>query len=564
MEQLKELGANNAKDAIEKGELIAKMEQYQNKQQQNIDALTEAQKGNALTPQNRWDSAACHKDLTLIGRRLTVQFTEKKWGYRNVFAKESIPKNPFGIFYFEVTIVEKRDNDSNIHIGLATKQMPLDKCLGFYKGTYAYGSWGTFMGHAIESRAPGVGTPPAFGVGDVIRCGVNLATRQIIYTKNGQRLATAGLFVNSAAELFPCVSLRAGTKIKANFGSSNTADEIFICDDIWYGVFALLGPFDIGLKMALISDRLDALMDVHFKSRKWSLGRLQIRRAIGGNGAQIVNLSDERQPIPQGPIPNSVIGFEVVEISYVDQTVIEFLQRIRRLFDSSGTNVNIEINYGHQNRSWQIIWHRIWPLINDNICGFSVSPPDLERLRQFSPTVFCDCPKLRVISFDGIPKFPADDSAGASSEQALAKWLHTPRGDGLPKMLCCGVYSEEMEALKRSFVNASEPVNFIIRFWSEYDDYTASFELKNTLTGERLTLAWRRGKKWLELLLVRCPIKQKKEEEDKWAKWEKETIEFDWDNQWNRISIRFNDSGDIGDGMFDENDDPSEPRPTSE
>uniref|UniRef100_A0A914HD12 B30.2/SPRY domain-containing protein n=1 Tax=Globodera rostochiensis TaxID=31243 RepID=A0A914HD12_GLORO len=207
-----------------KGELSAKMEQYQNKQQQNIDALTETQMGNGLIPQqNRWDSTACHDELALIEPdRLIVQYTGENLTWRSIVAERPISKNNFGIFYYEVWILAK---EGAIHIGLGTKQMPLGTPVGWCKGSYAYASPGYFLGHAADGcrgrffgGRPYIERKPKFGVGDVIGCGVDLATRQIIYTKNGKRLKTTGLLAPFAGELFPCVSLcYPGDKIEANF-----------------------------------------------------------------------------------------------------------------------------------------------------------------------------------------------------------------------------------------------------------------------------------------------------------------------------------------------------------
>ncbi|KAL3092629.1 hypothetical protein niasHS_007838 [Heterodera schachtii] len=211
---------------------------------------------------NGWDATICHKDIEISGQsQLTVNCKGNGFGWHSVFAKFPISKccRPL-MFYFEMKVTKL---ESFASIGFATKEMPLDGAIGQHLNSYGYRSDGSFGCNGISrpykmafgtmpmpfNRAIGqqrdrryvgsanwpfplefVSVPmpsdgalafqsPAFSTGDVVGCGVCLATRQIFLTKNGRRIDDSSFFTTTPINsLFPCVSLWTGDKIEANFG----------------------------------------------------------------------------------------------------------------------------------------------------------------------------------------------------------------------------------------------------------------------------------------------------------------------------------------------------------
>ncbi|KAI3410938.1 hypothetical protein GPALN_003021 [Globodera pallida] len=211
-------------------------------------------------------------------------------------------------------------------------------------------------------------------------------------------------------------------------------------------------------------------------------------------------------PIPKQPVPASLRGFNRIYILHIDHNVIAFLHRIRCLFNGGiGLSLGIwpEVPFS-PNRCWNVFGQEIWPLLLPYISSFNICVGHhFSNLRHFiSPTILRDCAHLRWVyaspSLDRlfpVLEHPADDGPEASPAQALFKWLHTARADGLPKVLNwlemehTRTASRAVEILKQEFLNASSTsgVSYIVYFQCS-SRKIEPFVLENAQTREQLTL----------------------------------------------------------------------------
>ncbi|KAL3117412.1 hypothetical protein niasHT_000163 [Heterodera trifolii] len=122
----------------------------------------------------------------------------------------------------KINELEKQQKEHWMSFGFAVKQQnKLDGTIRTRNGTYAIDSDGKIW---INGKEKGINDEYCYGEGDTMGIGVNLATRQIIFTKNGHRLDSSGLLVASSFgddSFHPFVSLHdSGDKIEANFGAN--------------------------------------------------------------------------------------------------------------------------------------------------------------------------------------------------------------------------------------------------------------------------------------------------------------------------------------------------------
>ncbi|KAM0135056.1 hypothetical protein ACHAP3_005146 [Botrytis cinerea] len=123
-----------------------------------------------------------------------------------------------GIYYFEVTVLSRKREDSSIGIGFSTKKIPLSRLPGWEPDSWAYHG---DDGHGYAGASIGKTYGPSFSTEDVIGCGVNFSTGVAFFTKNGDQLGIAFRDVTGRGELFPSVGMKKpGEHIRVNFGQS--------------------------------------------------------------------------------------------------------------------------------------------------------------------------------------------------------------------------------------------------------------------------------------------------------------------------------------------------------
>ncbi|KAL3091082.1 hypothetical protein niasHS_005045 [Heterodera schachtii] len=208
--------------ADELEQILGRIGELEKKQQNEQGTSSTTEENGDSNPPNDycWDVNACSKDIEITGEKcLSVHSKGIENGCRSVFAKHSFSLNNYcsGIFYYEITA--KKIN-RGFNFGFAVKHYPqmLDEII-YRSGTFAYSSYGNFC---INGKWKNRTSEYSYRAGDVVGFGVNLATRQIIFTKNGQLLDTTNYFISqcfsAASPLIPFVSLYSfGDKIEANF-----------------------------------------------------------------------------------------------------------------------------------------------------------------------------------------------------------------------------------------------------------------------------------------------------------------------------------------------------------
>ncbi|RFU34198.1 hypothetical protein B7463_g2112, partial [Scytalidium lignicola] len=170
---------------------------------------------------SKWNTHDKHSGLEVLSDGLEVKFASAKSAtdrdHEACAIRADYPMPPqCGIYYFEVTILSRKREESSIGIGFSSKNVPLSRIPGWEPDSWAYHG---DDGQSFCCQSTGKHYGPPFSAGDVVGCGVNFRTGSAFFTKNGDHLGTA--FREIKGKLFPSIGMKkSGEHIRVNFGQT--------------------------------------------------------------------------------------------------------------------------------------------------------------------------------------------------------------------------------------------------------------------------------------------------------------------------------------------------------
>lgn len=138
---------------------------------------------------SKWNTNDKYSGLEILADGLEVKYSggrasEREHEAYSVRADHPMPTQ-CGIYYFEVTILSKKREDSSIGVGFSSKDVPLSRPPGWEPESWAYHG---DDGHSFCGQSSGKRYGPSFTYDDTIGCGVNFRTGTVFFTKNGDNL----------------------------------------------------------------------------------------------------------------------------------------------------------------------------------------------------------------------------------------------------------------------------------------------------------------------------------------------------------------------------------------